>query len=207
MDAWLLSLAASVWVYPGMFVFALVDGFFPPMPSEVALLGLASLSVAGGSPRLVPLLAVAAAGAFLGDLVAYAIGSRVDVHRLWLLRTGRGAQMLAWAERTLRTRGRVFILAGRFVPIARVAINAAAGALGYPRRRFVALAAIGSVIWAVYSAAIGIGAGTWYRGHPVAAVLLGVGTGLTIGVLMDLVVSRLDRRPGRVPPEGTAGSA
>lgn len=30
MDAWLLSLAASPLVYPGMFLFAVMDGFFPP---------------------------------------------------------------------------------------------------------------------------------------------------------------------------------
>ncbi|MCV2394104.1 VTT domain-containing protein [Actinotalea sp. M2MS4P-6] len=197
MEAWLLTLADSPWVYPGMLLFALLDGFFPPVPSEVALLGLASLAVASGNPDLVPLLAVAIVGAFLGDLVAYGIGTRVDVHRIPLLRAGRGARMLEWAERSLRTRGRTFLLAGRFIPAARVAINAAAGALGYPLRRFAGVAAIGSTVWALYSAAIGIGAGTWYRGHPVAAVAVGVVAGLLIGLVLDAVFARSERRVPR----------
>ncbi len=196
MEEWLLALADSAWVYPGMALFAFADGFFPPVPSEVALLGLASLSVSSGAPNLGLLLVAAVVGAFFGDLVTYSIGSRFDVHRWPLLRAGRGARMLAWAERSLRTRGTAFLLAGRFVPGARVAINAAAGALGFPRRRYLGVVAVGSVAWAVYSALIGIGAGTWYRGNPVAAVVVGTVAGLVLGVLLDLVFSRLDRRLG-----------
>lgn len=202
MDAWLLSLGDSPWVYLAMFASAVVDGFFPPMPSEVAAVGLSALAVAGGSPNLALLLVVAAVGAFVGDLVAYWIGSRVDPHRLPLLRSGRGARMLAWAERSLASRGRSFILAGRFLPVARVAISMAAGALGYPRRSFAALAAIGGGTWAVYSAVIGAGAGAWFVGHPLGAVLVGVVVGLVLGVVIDAVLTRAQARRA-----GTGGSA
>jgi membrane protein DedA with SNARE-associated domain len=189
-EAWLLSLAASPLVYLGMFVFALIDGFFPPMPSEVAAVGLAALAVSSGRPNLVLIMLAAAAGAFTGDQVAYAIGRRIDVHRLPLLRRGRGRRMVRWAEYALTHRGTAFILAGRFVPVARVAVNMAAGALGYPWRRYLGLAAIGSLTWAGYSAVIGIGAGAWFSGHPVGAVLVGIVGGLVIGVLLDLVITR-----------------
>ena len=197
MDAWLLSLAGSAWVYPGLFVFALVDGFFPPMPSEVAAVGLAALAASTGTPHLGVLLLVAATGAFAGDLVAYAIGSRIDVHTLPLLRRGRGRRTLAWAERSLATGGPAFILAARFLPVARVAVNMAAGALGYPRRRFVGIAAVGSVAWALYSAAIGIGAGAWFQGHPLGAVVVGVVSGLLLGWLLDLAFRRFEARRAR----------
>lgn len=202
MDAWLLSLGDSPWVYPAMFVAAVIDGFFPPMPSEVAIVGLAALAVAGGSPNLALLLLTAAAGAFCGDLVAYWLGSRVDPHRMPVLRAGRGARMLDWAERSLTTRGRSFILGGRFLPVARVAINMAAGALGYPRRSFAALAAIGGVTWALYSAVIGAGAGRWLAGHPLGAVVAGVVAGLVVGLVLDAVVTRVQARRG-----AAAGSA
>jgi membrane-associated protein len=196
-DAWLLSLAASPFVYLGMFLFAVIDGFFPPMPSEAAALGLAALSVASGEPNLALILLAAAAGAFTGDQIAYAIGQRLDVRRFPLLRSGRGRKTLGWAEKALSYRGPSFILAARFIPVARVAVNMTAGAVGYPRRRFVWLAAIGSVTWAGYSAVIGIGAGAWFRGHPVGAVAVGVVSGLLIGVVLDWALTRLQARHAR----------
>ena len=33
-EAWILAMAASPWIYPAMFAFATIDGFFPPVPSE-----------------------------------------------------------------------------------------------------------------------------------------------------------------------------
>lgn len=197
MDAWLLALAASPLVYLGMFLFAVVDGFFPPIPSEAAVVGLAALSVASGKPNLALILLVAAAGAFTGDQIAYAIGQRLDVRRFPILRTGRGRKSLVWAERALAHRGPTFILAARFLPVARVAVNMTAGAVGYPRRRFVALAVTGSVLWAVYSAMIGIGAGAWLEGYPMGAVVVGILGGLLIGVALDWALSRLQTRPGR----------
>jgi len=193
-DAWLLSLAESPLVYPGMFVLAVLDGFIPPVPSEVAAVGLAALAAASGTPHLGLVLLVAASGAYLGDLIAYAIGSRIDVHRVPFLRRGRGRRALAWAERSLAGGGTGFILAARFLPVARVAVNMAAGALGYPRRRFLGVAAIGSVAWAGYSAIIGIGAGAWLQDRPLSSVVLGVAVGVLIGVLLDAAFRRRQRQ-------------
>jgi len=204
-DAWLLSIAASPWVYLGMAVFAVIDGFFPPMPSEAAAVGLSALAAATGRPDLALTIVAAASGAFVGDQVAFAIGRRIDVHRLPLLRKGRGLRTLSRAEDALTHRGTSFILAARFIPVARVAVNMSAGALGYPRRRFVALAAIGSVTWALYSAAIGIGAGAWFKGHPWGAVVVGVVGGTVIGVTLDWVLTRLQGGQGRAPlPDAAA---
>ena len=196
MDAWLLSFAASPLVYLGMFLFAVIDGFFPPMPSEAAIVGLAALTVAGDSPDLTLLLISAVAGVFVGDLVAYEFGRWIDIHQLPLFRSGRGARTVRWAEDALQHRGTSFILAARFIPVARVAVNVSAGALGYPRRRYMVLAAIGSVIWAAYSAAIGIGAGAWFEGHPVTAVVAAVIGGIVVGVGLDQLMSRF-MGPGR----------
>ena len=198
MDAWLLTVAASPLVYAGMFVFAVVDGFFPPMPSEAAAVGLAALAASAGTPNLALVLLAAAGGAFVGDLLAYTIGGRIDVHHLPLLRRGRGLRTLRWAEHALTHRGTSFILAARFIPVARVAVNMSAGALGYPSRRFMGLAAIGSVSWAAYSVAIGIGAGAWFEGHPVGAVVVGIVGGLIIGIVLDAVLTR--HQPAPVPP-------
>ncbi len=154
-------------------------------------------------------------GAFIGDQVAYLIGSKVDVHRLRLFRGQQGERALAWAEHALAHRGSSFILAARYIPIGRVAVNMSAGALGYPRRRFMGLSALACVTWAVYGVAIGVGAGAWLHDHPVVAVVVGVCVGAVVGLLIDRVLRRWLRpsaqptvlgRPGIAPGEPGAGA-
>jgi membrane-associated protein len=190
----ILALAASPLVYVGMYLFATIDGFFPPIPSESLAIALAALSAASGRPNMALIIVTAAAGAFTGDQIAYSIGKWLPVSRIPLLRSGRGRRTLNWAERTLARRGASFILAARYIPVGRVAVNMTSGAVGYPRRRFIGLVAIASITWALYSAAIGVGAGIWFKGHPMGAVVVGIITGLLIGLVIDWTLGRLAYR-------------
>jgi membrane protein DedA with SNARE-associated domain len=205
-DAWVPALAESPWVYPVLTLLAAVDGFFPPVPSESVVIALASLAVAHGQPNLALVALAGAVGAFLGDQIAYAIGSRVDVHRLRLFRSPRGRRTLAWAEHALANRGSSFILAARYIPIGRVAVNMTAGALGYPRRRFVGLTALAAVSWAAYGTLVGAGAGIWLADHPVIAVVAGVVVGVLMGLGIDWVLRRWTGLR-RAAAEGRAGAA
>lgn len=190
LEEWILALAGSGWIYLGIYVFAMIDGFFPPIPSESVVIAVAATAMVGDGPNLALLVASAAAGAFTGDQIAYAIGGRVDVRRVRFLRGRRGRATLAWAEHALANRGSSFILAARYIPVGRVAVNMTAGALGYRRRRFVALTALAAVTWAVYGTAIGVGAGAWLHDHPVVAVVAGVVIGVVVGLLIDWVLRR-----------------
>ena len=204
MENWILTLAASPLVYVGMYLFALIDGFFPPIPSESLAIALAALSVASGRPNLALVIAAAAAGAFTGDQIDYAIGKRLAQHRLPFLGGPRWAKTLDWAQRTLERRGASFILAARFIPVGRVAVNMTAGGVGFSRRRFVGLTAIASISWSLYSAAIGIGAGTWFKGHPMGALIVGVVVGLLIGTVIDLGMRRLAHLRDRAAEQAEA---
>ena len=195
MEQWALDLAGSPLVLPVMYLFATIDGFFPPIPSESLVIALASLSVSTGKPALLLVILTAAVGAFTGDQIAYTIGTRVTVRSLRIFRSARAQAALDWAERSLTERGASFIIAARYIPIGRVAVNLTAGALHFPRRRFVGLAAIAAVTWACYSAAIGVGAGRALQGHPVIAVVVGVAGGMVVGLLVDTVLSRWVRGP------------
>ena len=189
-----------------MYLFAVIDGFFPPIPSESMAIALAALSVSSGQPNLALIIISAAAGAFTGDQIAYSIGKRLAVSRLPFMRSPRGRRTLDWSERTLARRGGAFILAARYIPVGRVAVNMTAGAVGYSRRRFVGFVVIASLTWALYCAAIGIGTGTWLRGHPIRAVVVGVVSGLLIGAIVDLGIERLTLREkdAAEPPEPAA---
>jgi membrane-associated protein len=195
LEEWILALAASPFVYLALYLFATIDGFFPPMPSESAVIALAAVAMSTGAPNLWVVAGVAALGAFTGDQIAYAIGRRVQVRRTRLLRGRRAQRAVDWAEYALANRGASFIIGARYIPIGRVAVNMTAGALGFPRARFVGLTAIAAVSWAIYSTAIGIGAGAWLQGRPVVAVLVGVVAGTVIGLGVDWVLGQVQRRP------------
>jgi len=191
-EHWALELAASPWIYLVMYLFATIDGFFPPIPSESVVIALAAAATSSvGKPELALLIPVAAAGAWTGDQLAYLIGSRVQVHRLRIFRSGKGQAALAWAEHALERRGASFIIAARYIPVGRVAVNMTAGAVGYPRRRFRLLAAIAAVMWAAYSAAIGVGAGALLGSRStLLAIAVGVVGGVVLGVVVDWILRR-----------------
>ena len=204
MEAWALGLAGSPVVLLVLYLFAVIDGFFPPIPSESLVIALAALSASPqGRPSLPAVILVAAAGAFTGDQVAYAIGRRVDVHRLRIFRSPAAKAALDWAQRALAERGASFIIAGRYIPVGRVAVNMTAGALRFRRMTFVGLAAVAAITWACYASAIGIGAGRVLQSHPIIGILVGVVGGMVIGLLVDAVLGRWARgsRVARVPDE------
>ncbi|WNB86029.1 DedA family protein [Cellulomonas sp. ATA003] len=182
-------------VYAAMYLFATIDGFFPPVPSESVVIALAAVAMATGEPNLWLVMAVAAAGAFTGDQVAYAIGRRVKVRSTRLLRSRRAQRTLDWAELALASRGASFIIGARYIPVGRVAVNMTAGAVGYPRGRFTGLTALAAVSWALYSTAIGVGAGAWLHDRPMVAVVVGVVGGVVIGLVVDWAIGRAQGRP------------
>lgn len=213
MEDWLLAMADSFWVFPALLGFATIDGFFPPVPSESAVIALASLGRSSGQPNLGLVLLFAALGAFAGDQIAYQIGSRINVRRLGFMRSARAQAALDWAERSLERRGASFIIAARYVPVGRVAVNMTAGAVGFHRPRFVALTAIAAVTWACYSAAIGIVSGSLLEGRPLLAIAVGVVGGVLLGVVVDRVIQWLTGGEGPAedgdgaPRTGPAGAS
>ena len=195
---WAVALAGTPWVFVALYAFATIDGFFPPIPSESVIIALAALFVANGTPDFWILGAVAAAGAFTGDQIAYSIGKHIPIRRLRFMRGPKAQASLAWAERALAERGASFIIAARYIPIGRVAVNMTAGATAYPRRRFTALAVVAAISWSIYSVLLGIGAGKLFgKEHPLLAMAIGVAAGLLLGVLVDWLISWWGRRRGR----------
>lgn len=198
---WLLALGSSPWIYLALFAFCMVDGFFPPVPSETVVIALAAGAAAVGAPNVLLVVLFACLGAFVGDQIAYTLGRRVRVRDLRMLRGAKGQAAVDGAERALATRGPSFIIAARYVPIGRVAVNMTAGSLHYPRARYTVLVLVSGLLWALYGTAIGYGAGRWFQDRPVAAVVVGVLIGIVVGLLVDPVIRRFSR--GSTASHGT----
>lgn len=194
----ILQAAASPWLLLVMFAAAAIDGFFPPVPSETVLVAAAAVSFSSGDVDVILLCAVAAAGAMVGDNIAYAIGRSLGLRRWAWLRRPRVAAALERAGATLQRRGAPLILGARYIPVGRVAVNMSAGALRYPWRRFLPLSAVGGVTWAAYSAGIGMLAGAWLAGNPLVSAALGIAVALLLGVLIERVDALRRRRADRV---------
>jgi len=198
LDAWAQGLVATPWVFAVVFVFAFVDAFFPPIPSESVIIAMAAIWSTTGEPALAVVFLAAAGGAFCGDQATYQVGRLVSLRRVWWFRRPRGQGALDWAEQALARRGAAFIIAARYIPVGRVAVNVVAGALRYHLPRFMAVDAVACTMWAAYSVAIGVVAGQALGDYPFAAVVAGVAGGATIGIVVDLTLRRL-RPPGPAP--------
>jgi membrane protein DedA with SNARE-associated domain len=203
----ILQAVASPWLYAVMFATAIIDGFFPPIPSETVLVAAAAVAASTGGSNLALLCVVAAAGAAIGDNIAYAIGRSVGTTRFAWMRRPRIAAAFERAGRTLGRRGAPLILGARYIPVGRVVVNMSAGALGYPWRRFVPLSLIGGVAWAVYSVLIGLVAGRLFGDQPLLSSVVGVGVALSIGLIIDRMATVRRRRTARRAAQTTTDAA
>jgi membrane-associated protein len=195
----ILSLAASVWIYPGIFAATVIDGIFPPVPSESVVIAAAAVAQQEGRPYLWGIFAVAAAGAWCGDQIAYSIGRVIPLTRIPFLRGARGRAAVEWADHALEHRGTSFILAARFIPIGRVAVNLSAGALRFPRPRFMAIDAVAALLWATYGCVLGAFAGDLVHDNLLLSITVGVVGGIVLGVVVDRLLARLGLQPAHVP--------
>ena len=204
----ILQAAASPWLYLVMFATAVIDGFFPPIPSETVLVAAAAVAASTGETNVPLLIAVAALGAMIGDNIAYAIGRSVGTTRFGWMRRPKVAAAFDRAQRTLSRNGAPLILGARYIPVGRVAVNMSAGALGYSWRRFLPLSILGGVTWAAYSAGIGLLAGHWLEDQPLLSAVFGIAFALILGVVIDRVAAAIRRRRAvdtevPVPPAGS----
>ncbi|WP_051297924.1 DedA family protein [Brevibacterium album] len=199
-EGYVVDLGASPWLLLAVAVLSCIDGFFPPVPSESIVIAGASLAVTGDAAwYFLPALALAAAaGAFCGDLIAYRIGARVPVERLPGFRGRRGRIVLERTRLALRRNGTTFVMAGRFIPVGRVAVNLTAGAVGFPFARFRIVAAAASLLWGCLSVALGLAAGHVLGHSPLLAMVVGIVVGALAGFGVDRLISAVGGRLSRM---------
>ncbi len=192
-----LSLAGSPWIYLLVFLLCMIDGFFPPLPSETVVVAVSAVAVSAGQPALWGIVVVTALGAVAGDNIAYTLGRGVGRHRFGWMRRPRVAKVFDRVEKELAQRPTSLILTGRYIPIGRIAVNTMAGVTRMPRLPFFALTVVAGITWALYSVGIGLLAGAWARDHPLLAVVVAIVIALVLGLLIDRILSLISRRRQR----------
>lgn len=201
--------AAQWWIIPLVSLFCLIDGFFLFLPSETAIVALASISSKTGHPNIWLLILGASIGAMIGDNIAYFLGQKLGTDRFKWMRQPKGAKAFAWAGRELEKRGAILIFTARYIPVGRIAVNFTAGATRFPWRRFVVLDGIAVVTWAGYSVAVGTFAGRWVHNNPLLGVGIAIAFAVVIGFIVDhamkILHNFLEKR-GKVAPRAEPGS-
>lgn len=154
------------------------------LPGEAAVV-FGGVLASRGHLSLPWLIAVVVITAITGPLIGYEVGKRMGDRLFTARRLRRIAVPLDRAKTTLRHKGGLAVLGGRFVAIVRALMPAAAGAAGMPYRVFLFHNALGGLIWGVGYSLLGYLAGSAY-----GVVERAVGTGLAVAIAV-LVVAAL----------------
>jgi membrane protein DedA with SNARE-associated domain len=176
------------WAYPIIFGVAVVDAFFPVVPSETVVIVGGNLASSGDLNLLLVILA-GATGAVIGDNISYGIGTWVGEHTVkrWF-RSEKSQRRLEWAERMLDERGAYIIIIARFIPGGRTAVTFSAGYIPtFPWRRFIVYDIVAGLIWATYAAMLGYFGGKTFEERPWLGLLMALAIAMLAGLVVEAV--------------------
>jgi membrane protein DedA with SNARE-associated domain len=183
-ESFVEPVAASEWVYVLVLAIAALDAVFPLVPSEATI--IAAVALAGsGEPSVLFILLSGAAGAIIGDNVAYVLGrAGGGVLPARVFRSTTGRRRLGLARAQLQRRGGTIIVVSRFVPGRTVAMLSA-GIVGLAWRRFIRYDVVACLLWAGYASLIGWVGGKTFADEPVHSVLLAFALALVLALLIE----------------------
>jgi membrane protein DedA with SNARE-associated domain len=202
----------KVFGYPLLFLIVMSESGGLPVPGETGLITAAALA-SQGKLKIEFVIALAAAGAIVGDNIGYVIGRKGG---RWLLeRPGafhrQRLQVLAVGQPFFERHGPKAVFFGRFILGLRVWASWLAGATRMHWRSFVLWNALGGITWAT---AIGLIA--YFLGHSAGNAIEAFGlfglAALALAVITGLTLHRRHRRArqatahdGDDPPAGNGG--
>ena len=164
-----------------LFVVVAFGAVVPVVPTGAAVSGAAALALHGNPVTIAFVVATGAAGAYLGDLVMYAMcragGEQLARRLRWL----RDEDRLARMRERLEVSQVPVLLVSRLLPGGRVPVLLAAGFLGLSWRTFIAANGPACALWASVYAAIGLLG---------ASVLPEPWQGVVAAVVLVVVISR-----------------
>ena len=189
----------QVFGYPLLFLIVMSESGGLPVPGETGLITAAVLA-SQGKLKIELVIALAAAGAIVGDNIGYLIGRKGG---RWLLeRPGpfhkQRLQVLAIGQPFFDRHGSKAVFFGRFVLGLRVWASWLAGATHMHWRSFVLWNALGGIVWAST-----IGLIAYFLGHSAGNAIEAFGlfglAAVLIAAVSGFIVHR--RHRARKPPE------
>jgi membrane protein DedA with SNARE-associated domain len=151
LDPLIAFVSAHAWLaYLTIFLAALLEAVpvvGSVIPGSTIIFALSAL-IPGGELRLEWVLAVAVAGALLGDGSAFWIGHRAQREILSSWPLSNYPRVVARSEEFFRRWGALAVFFARFVPPIRAFVPITAGALGTPPLRFYAASIPAILLWA-----------------------------------------------------------
>jgi membrane protein DedA with SNARE-associated domain len=185
---------------PVLFLVVMIESLGIPLPGETALIAFGVLA-SEGHYAIGSVIAVAAAGAIVGDNLGYWLIGRVGGRALfarWHWLSQYSDRVLPRTESLMARYGGAAVFFGRFVAILRYTVAWVAGLSRMPWWRFLFWNAAGAVCWAT---AVGLTA--YYGGKAVADAIAryGLYAGIVIAVaivigwlVVRFVHTRVERR-------------
>jgi membrane protein DedA with SNARE-associated domain len=179
----------------------LLGAVLPVVPTGAAVSAGAVLAGHDKPIGLVGVLVAGAGGAYLGDLIVYAVcrfgGERIARRVGWL----RDNASLDALRTRLDEHETAVLLTSRLVPGGRVPVLLTAGLAGYPWRRFAVVDLTASLLWATVYMLIGL-IGFALFPEPWQGVLAAVALVLVVTAVSSVVRSRRGPDP-ESEPEGS----
>jgi len=192
--------------YPVLFLLVMAESGGVPIPGETSLIA-AALLASQGKLEIGLVIAIAAAGAIVGDNLGYLIGRKGG---RWLLqRPGRfqrqRLQVLTTGEPFFERQGPKAVFFGRFLLGLRVWASWLAGATRMHWRSFVFWNACGGICWAT-----GVGLLAYFLGNSAGSAIKAFGLygllALVLAVVSGLVAHRRHQRRMATSDQGPGGA-
>ena len=183
------AVSGSDWSYLVVFLVAMLDAFFPVVPSEATAIAAGVVAGTGGGLRVELVVLAAATGAIVGDNISYAgghfLGERLTKR---FFSSEKSQKRLAWADRMLKERGWYLIIVARFIPGGRTVTTFTAGfTSAMPWRRFILFDVIAGAIWGAYTVLLGYFGGRTFEEDPWKGLLVAFAIALAVTGVVEAV--------------------
>jgi len=182
------AVSGSNWSYLIVFAIAMLDAFFPIVPSEATAIAAGVVAGTGGL-RVELVILAAALGAIVGDNISFAGGHFLGD---WLhdrfLQGEKSQKRVAWARKLLEERGGYLIVVARFIPGGRTITTFTAGFVdGMPWHRFIRFDALAGAIWGSYTVLLGYFGGKTFEEEPWKGLVLAFVVALAVTGAVEAV--------------------
>lgn len=195
--SWVETLMTAAAFYPVLWIVVVIDSLFPLVPSETIITLAGAWSGSRGTPSLVLVVLVAAAGAIVGDNLCYFFGTRLVGIVQRIPGNSKRGKALEWGRRNLNRHDVATIIIARFIPWARWCVTIILGSIGYSWRRFFFWDTVGVFLWASQATVLGYLGGWLFQDQPLIGLVAGVIFGTAFGLVLQKLYQRWERRSDR----------